>query len=196
MGVSLSWVAVRATTANELYTKLGLAETGARGDYYDFPMAGLTLPSSWHLLTTNQCEHQILSAQVLRELSAGSSAVACSVEEHVMYMSAALWRDGREIWSVQHRGGDYGIMDLVIRGSPPEVLENLRSRYFALQAAAGGANADVDHIADIPLELAKSIVGFKHDEINPGIDDTSFRALRQESTGLPAGPTRPKWKFW
>jgi hypothetical protein len=196
MGVSMSWIGVQAMTADELHAKLGLSETEASGKYFDFSIAGLMLPNNWYLLTAERCDHPIISDQVLIELSAMTSIVSCSIEEHVMYMSSALWRGGREIWRVQHRGGDQGIMDLSVRGSPPEAFEDLRARYFARQAAAGGASADVDHIADIPLELARSTVGFKHDEITPGIDNTSFRALRVAPSGLLTEATRPWWKFW
>jgi len=183
-------------TAAELYAKLGLAETGERGDYLQFAMSGQELPNRWYLFVAKRCDHAILSDRVLSELSAECSIVACSIEEHVMDMSASFWRDGREIWNVHHRGGDYGVMDLVVRGSLPEAFDDLRARTFARQAAAGGDDLGVDYIAGITLDLARSIVGFQHDEINPGIDNAGFRALRQEATGLLAGARRGWWKFW
>ena len=202
MGVSLSWIGVHPTTTNDLYTKLGLSETGRAGDYYDFPIAGQTFPSGWCVLIGKQCDHPILSNEVLSVLSAERSVIACSIEEHVMHMSAALWHDGRETWSMQHRGGDYGIMDLVVKGAPPDSFGDLRAHYFTLQEEAGGDSADVDHIADIPLRLAQSFVGFKHDEFNRTIDD-GFRELRQEPAGLLAQAgkaagkaTRTRRKFW
>jgi hypothetical protein len=195
MGVSFCWVGVEAKTADEVYAKLGVSETGASGDCYDFPISGLMLPGSWFLLTAKGCDHAILSSRVLSKISAGGSAIACSIEEHVMYQSAAMWRDGREIWSVKHRGGDYGVLDLVVSGAPTEPFEELRTYYFSEQMAAGGASADVDHIAEIPLELARSITGFKHDAINPDIDDR-FRELRGQPGGLLAEAARPRWKFW
>jgi hypothetical protein len=196
MGVSLSWIGVYAMAASELYTKLGLAETGQNGDYYDFPIAGVMLSTNWFLLTAKGCDHSIVSRRVLSAVSAGSSAIGCSIEEHVMYQSATMWRDGQEVWRVQHRGGDYGIMDLVVSGSLPESFQDLRASFYAAQAAAGGAHASVDHIACIPLELARSIVGFKHDEVNPGIELNSFRELREEPIGLLFEDIRSRSKFW
>jgi hypothetical protein len=196
MGISLAWVGVKAAIAEDVRAMLGLIETGAIGRYFDFPISGLSLQNSWYLLAAKPCDHAIRSEPILSSLSAKTSVVACSIEEHVMFMSAALWRNGREIWSVQHRGGDYGDTDLVIKGSPPDSFEELRSRCFAAQESARGDEVGVDYVADIPLELARSIVGFKHDEANPEIDDARFRALRQEPTGLLAKATRPRWKFW
>ncbi|HEY6271879.1 MAG TPA: hypothetical protein VIX19_07790, partial [Terriglobales bacterium] len=100
-----------------------------------------------------------------------------------------------EIWSVQHRGGDYGVNDLVVKGVPPGNFEDLRARCFAAQESARSDSIGVDYVADIPMLLAKSIIGFKYDEIKPEIE-ARFRALRQEPTGLLAKATRPRWKFW
>jgi hypothetical protein len=192
MGQSLSWIGVQTMTAAELYTKLGLAETGERGDYLQFAMSGQELPNHWYLLVAKRCDHLILSDG----LSAECSIVACSIEEHVAYMSTSFWRNRREIWNVHHRGGDHGVMDLVVRGSLPAAFDDLRARAFARQAAAGGQDAGVDYVAGIPQDLARSIVGFQYDEINPGIDNAGFRALRQEATGPLADARRGWWKFW
>jgi hypothetical protein len=45
------------------------------------------------------------------------------------------------------------------------------------QGAAGGDEADVDHIFDIPLKVAQSIVGFKHDEDCPHMSEERFVVL-------------------
>jgi hypothetical protein len=71
-----------------------------------------------------------------------------------MFMSAALWRDGREIWSVQHRGGDYGVDDLVVKGSLPHHFGDVRAQCFAAQVPADAVDDNVDHVADIPLARA------------------------------------------
>src|SRR5262245_1465503 len=121
----------------------------------------------------------------------------CSIEEHVMHTAAGFWQRGQKVWRVLHRGGTHGVMGLVVDGSPPPAFETLRSRKFALQAA----DTDVDHIFDILFELARSIVGFRNDELSSGIDYTDFRALQLESNGLlgqvtpqverPSGPSDP-----
>lgn len=176
MGVSLSWIAVEAKTADAVQTALGVVETGEAGwDYYDFPMAGRLLENGWYLVTAEGDEDPILSDEVLSKLSLGTSVAACSIEEHCMYQSAMFWRDGRKIWSVQHRGGNYRVMDLVVDGALPDNFAELRQRRFDEQAAAGGEDAGVDYIADIPLDLAESIVDFRHEY--GGTDE--FQALRR-----------------
>ena len=56
------------------------------------------------------------------------------------------------------------------------------------------ADVDVDYIAEIPLQPARSITGFKHDAITPGIDGC-FRELRMEVKGFLAGTPKPGWNF-
>src|SRR5262249_27451722 len=144
VGFSLSWIAIEGTSSDLLLNQLGLSETGEQGFMLEFPLAGLMLPSGWYLIMAKGCDHRMLSDQVLGSLSTGASVVACSVEEHVMFASATLWREGRKVWSVRHRGGDHGIMDLTVDGVPPDDFDRIRSELFNNQAAEGGESADVD----------------------------------------------------
>jgi len=196
MGVSLSWIAIEGKSSEALHSQLGLSETGEQGGVLDFPMVGLTLPSGWYLLVAKGCDHKMLSDRVLGNLSSEASVIGCAVEEHVMFSSAMLWREGGRIWSIRHRGGDYGIMDLVADGQPPSSFDQLRAEFFSKQQSEGGESADVDLIFDIPLELAKSFVGFKHDEKTPDVEDDGFRALKVELGGFLAEATKPWWKIW
>jgi hypothetical protein len=185
MGYSLAWTAVEQTSAAVL-AQLGLAESDVRGDFYGFPLAGMTLPNGWYIVTAKACDHWIGSSRTLSKLSNACRVISCVVEEHVTYSSAAFWRDGRQKWAVRHRGGDFGIMDLVTEGSLPEDFAEIRARGFSRQAAAGGAEAEVDYVFEVPLELAESTVKFKHDcTVGSGIDMEGFCELR------PIPPTAP-----
>jgi hypothetical protein len=119
MGYSLAWVGLENALAAELYAERAVVESGARGHFYAFPIAGLALPNKWYVLTAKGCDHSIGSSRVLSSLSAKRTIVACVAEEHMMYSSCALWREGQQVWAVRHRGGDFGIMDLVTEGSLP-----------------------------------------------------------------------------
>jgi len=196
MGVSLAWVGVQATSAHDIHAILGLTEAGPSGHFLDFALSGFALASGWHLIVAKPCDHAIRSDRVLAALSSQTSVVACSVEEHVMFMSAESWRGSEQVWDVKHRGGDFGDSDLVVIGAPPDPFEDLRFRCLSAQESAIRSGLSVDHVADIPLELARSIVGFRHDVTNPGIDERTFQALRADPAGLLAQAARPWWKFW
>ena len=61
--------------------------------------------------------------------------------------------------------GENGPQGLEVEGTPPEVFPAIRKEMEEMQRAEGGDQAGVDYIFEIPLGVAKSLVGFKHDEI-------------------------------
>jgi hypothetical protein len=81
-----------------------------------------------------------------------------------MASSAELWSKGKRQWRVSHEG-ENGPKGLQVDGNLPEVYPSTRKEMEASQLAKGGDNAEVDYIFEIPLGVAKSLVGFKHDEI-------------------------------
>lgn len=196
MGVSLSWIAIEGKSGEEVQRQLGLADTGERGDCLDFPITGLGLANGWYLVMADECDHKMLSDRVAVSLSSGASVIGCSVEERVLASSAMLWRQGKRIWSVQHRGGVHGIMDLVIDGRLPDGFYQLRDVYCARQVSAGGAKAGADLIFEIPLALAKSFVGVHHDEPLSGVEAGACHVLTIKPNGLLAEATKPWWRVW
>jgi len=196
MGYSLAWLAVQGKTTEIIHQQLGLSGTGDFCDYGDAPVAGRQLPSGWYLVVAKGCDHKLISDVIVQQISSNCSVIACSVEEHVMFSSAAQWTDGQKAWVIQHRGGDYGPTDLSFEGDLPPIFSELREHYGSKQNADGGEKADVDWIFEIPLELAKSFVGFKHDEESPGIEDGSFEILDLSRDRLVAHASKPWWRFW
>ena len=49
---------------------------------------------------------------------------------------------------------------------------------------------------EIPNILAKSLTGFKHDEVIEGIKDGSFLILSSTKFTNAQGRKMPWWKFW
>jgi hypothetical protein len=76
-----------------------------------------------------------------------------------------------------------------VTGAAPEPLTEIRQRLEAEQQEEGGEDADVDLISDVPLELAKSLCGFKHDDEWPeGLRLTVLersRPARSDGDGKP-----------
>ncbi|HEY1122925.1 MAG TPA: hypothetical protein VGE67_15040 [Haloferula sp.] len=111
-------------------------------------------------------------------------AITCFVEEHVMASGAAAWKNGKEIWSVDHES-EKGIFHLDIKGTPPEALAGIARSSRAEQEAEGGESSDVDLTFDVPVALVESLVGFRHDgNVDYGDRDpwstceTSHRSVR------------------
>ena len=80
-----------------------------------------------------------------------------------MFSSCTYWNKGRKVWSVRH-DGDRGALNIVNSGKLPKNYSSLKNELLEKQKAEGGESAEVDYIFELPLEMAKQVVGFKHDE--------------------------------
>lgn len=184
MGISNSWFAVRGVPIDEALAELGLERNREIGD--DWPgreLAITPLPDDWIMVLHPRIDGAFGNEFVA--LSKKGPAVACSIEEHVMCQEARGYRDGAEVWRVVHdpnRGES--LFHLEVSGAPPPQLDEIRARLETEQKAEGGEDANVDFISDVPLELAKSVCGFKHDDEWP--EGFYFTTLRR--SGAAPGP--------
>jgi hypothetical protein len=175
MGYSVSWLAVRGKPSIVVLSELGLRGTGEYDEVPDSPdLWGANLPDGWYLVFANRCDY--VERLPLDRLSAAAQAVTCSVEEHVMVSWASGWSDGRRVWSVTH-DSEKGIEHIEAEGDLPPVFTSLWDQLAAQQAGAGGEEGDVDYLFDVPVELAKAVTGFRHDEGIPDSDDAPFEKL-------------------
>jgi hypothetical protein len=198
MGWSLSWLAIESAAADAARARLGLEPTRDAAEPGDAPLVGCALPGGWYLVVARGCDHELVSDAMLGAASADGDVVACSVDEHVMFSSATCWTRGRERWRVSHDAGK-GLRNLVATGEPPPELAAIRDEHAAKQDAERiGDPMEVDWWFEIPLVLARGIVGFKHDEGLPAGTEGAFVALRL-AEGSALAPVRPRgswWRFW
>jgi len=183
MGYSMAWAAVRGGTPQAVHGALALRGTGTREEIPESDITGAELPGGWYMVASNRDKLRFTEDAVLGLLSRVGEVVVCLVEEHVMCSSAARWRDGQRVWSVFHdAGGRKGIECLEVKGQPPASFAAIRDRLFAEQSAAGGKKAGVDYVFDIPVELAHSLTGYRHDQDIPGRPKDAFEVLVSTST--------------
>jgi len=154
MGASLSWFAVRAKAPEAVLQDFGLKNVG--NEYRETPFCGGKLPSGWFLVIHGR--HEFTNDEV-RRLSRGCEVIACFVEEHVMVSRTAGWRDGEQVWSVTHDAQE-GDGHLDIQGEPPAGFAAIRDRLTRQQEKDNGA----DFIFSIPVDLAKEITGYSHED--------------------------------
>ena len=154
MGASLSWFAVRGKEPEAVLQDFGLKNVGK--EYHKTPFCGGALPTGWFLLIHGR--HEFTNDEV-QQLSRGGEVIACFVEEHVMVSRAAGWRDGEQIWCVTHDAQE-GDGHLDVDGEPPAGFAAIRDRLTKQQEEDGGA----DFIFNIPVDLAKEITGYSHED--------------------------------
>jgi hypothetical protein len=177
MGISLSWVAVKALPAEEALLRLSLTRTAKDCTYPFKGVASHALPNGWLLIAAGRCDHRIASAASMAALSTGCRAVACAIEEHVNFASTELWHDGARVWHVQHQG-DEDSENISHQGEVPQRFHDL----LATVEPQDSENLEGHFHMDIPLILAKEIAGFRHDESNAEFDRTPFEELSELRT--------------
>jgi hypothetical protein len=189
VGYAISWLAVRGKDSAAVTASLGLKASGEKTEYAEAMYTGRPLPSGWFLLVINQAEHKFLNQDSLARLSQGSEVIASTIEEHVMVCASEAWKDGVKVWRIEHDAQE-SIDHINASGALPDVYASIKSSLSKQQEEAGGKTADTDYFFDIPLQTAKSIVGFKHDE-DSGLEDGSFEVFKGS-----AGSSKPWWKLW
>jgi len=182
MGFALSWLAVKGKPAAAVLAELELRPTGVATIEGESPVAGAASGDGWYVVVADGSEHHLISAPVVERLSRGCEVLTCTVEEHVMFSQATGWRDGRRLWGVTHRG-ENGPAGLDETGELPREYPAIRDAMLAEQAAEGRAEAEVDHLFDIPVVLVQSFTGYRHDEASPVFEARGFEVLEPESVG-------------
>lgn len=172
MGFNASWLAVRGRPAESVREMMRLKPTGEFEEVPESPVTGIALSTGWYLIFAN--DFGFIDRAPLSRLSEGAEVVTCAVEEHVMASSASGWKDGAAIWSILHDSQE-GMRHLRVSGEPPDSFEALRTRLFAEQAAAGGDDSDTDYVWDVPVEVALTLTGFRHDQ---WIDGAKYERLK------------------
>jgi hypothetical protein len=108
--------------------------------------------------------------------------LSCFLEEHVMYSSVSAWENGAEKWSVIH-DCNLGLAHLERTGSLPPEIDRITAEQIAMQESAGGDNAGVDYVFDVPIAAMGYYTGFRHDCANPEIE-YSFERLERIRVGF------------
>ena len=181
MGYSQSSLAVFRKPADAVLASLALRPTGERAAFPESPFVSATLPSGWFLVVADGAEHDIISEERLGQLSTACQVVTCTVEEHVMVSEATGWRDGQRLWRVTH-DAQTSIEDLQTEGELPSAFAAIRDRLAEEQRTAGGKDSDTDYFFDIPVELAMSLTGYRHDATIQGLVFDVLESVRPPTT--------------
>jgi hypothetical protein len=175
MGYSITWCAVREEAADQLLSHFGLMASGKTEEDPESSFSTARLGTGWRLIWSNEYACPLLTKKIA-DYSGGQDVLLCQIEEHVMASSAELWSGRSRRWWVSHEG-ENGPKGLDTEGELPECFASIRNEMENAQRAEGGEDADVDFIFEIPLKIAQSLVGFKHDENYGSVVNGSFMVL-------------------
>lgn len=187
MGWRLSWVAVSGLGKDEVLARLGLEDSGDPADCFQRRIETCAeLPNGWFLLTRGDG----FKDAELASLSRGSRLVTGDGDETTMFSGASGWADGLRQWAVDHNP-ERGLSDLNIEGEAPPELAAILAQARADQAEAGGDEADVDFVFDVPQALSGALCGWRPDQDNEAWGEIEFTRLRR--VGEPDPPAKRSW---
>lgn len=129
---------------------------------YDPGLFAVALPNEWVVvfgdgsdeLGTMQPEHG-------RAQSVGTEAVFFTCNDSSMCAAIRGYRDGEELWSLQHDGSQ-GPPSVALAGNPPSIVKETLARLQDEQRQSG--EDDVDHVYDASPQIGLALTGFRHDE--------------------------------
>ena len=98
---------------------------------------------------------------------------------------ACAAKDGVELWRVSHVNSDEEGEALEVTGDPPPAFVGIRDRLLQKQAEADGDS--VDYLHDIPIEVAKSVCGYRADDWEPPF--AALRRIGETAESKPAAAT-------
>ena len=192
MGFAISWLAVSGKAPEQVLKELRLNRTGENEEIPESPISAAQLPNNWFLVFINEFDSPIVSANSLASLSTNCKVVSCQIEEHVMFSSATLYSNGTESWRVAHDAQE-GMFNLSSSGQLPSEFAGIYTSLKNKQEEAGGAEANVNYIHDVPVTLAQVVTSFRHDEDIPGLEPVPFEVLGQDITKT---SSKPWWRLW
>ena len=191
MGFRLSWVAIHGKSRDEIHRVLAITATGTYEEFPESPCTGALLSDGWYLVVKN-CEFFkdcgfFDNDEQLSKLSDKCVVIMSFVHEGIMVSYAAEWRNGKRIWSTLHNS-QKALDHFEARGELPSTYNSIRQQLETKQAEHGRG---VDYIFDIPVEIAKSITGYRHDAIVTTVDERGFEVLRIDEP-----PPNLSWFHW
>jgi hypothetical protein len=173
MGCSQSWLAVKGKSPQAVLEELRLRLDPA-GQHKGLAPHGGQLSTGWYVVLSGVFGLQTLSDEVVQRLSVGCEVVRGSIEDNEMVSVAEGWKNGQRLWSVTHDPSQ-GDEHLGVEGELPSIFASIRDRLLAEQRSE---TDPVDHVFDIPVQLAKSLTGYHPDETIPG---ARFERLAERS---------------
>ena len=163
MGVSVSWIGVQGMDRECILDALGLMAAPSRAKR---PKSShWSLPNGWTFLLTSDFGYP--TPKRMAALSAEGTAIALSADERVMVSVVRGYERGKAVFAIEHNGGEHGSRHMSVAGTAPAEWAAIRARLTKQQDKEDKEDegeAAVDFLFDAPLELAKVLCGYRHDE--------------------------------
>jgi hypothetical protein len=157
MSLNANWIAVATDDCAAVLSDLGLVETGELNFSGDLLDGVATLPG-WTIVFGRDLD--IATDETMRRLSAHWTTLGCQMSDVSMFSVAFGYEAGEQVWRVGHDPEETD-RPLEAHGRLPAQFDAIRDA--ALRRQSEDADADVDDIFDVPLDLVGALCGCRPD---------------------------------
>jgi hypothetical protein len=165
MGFRCTWIASRGTSGDHALSQLRLArESQSNEPVYDPGLYGLALPTGWYLAIGDGWDYmEQLNEEQAAALSRDRETLFFYTDDTPMATRLASYRNGSLVWAITYDGSN-GVGEPEMEGELPPIASDVLSRVRHEQEEEGGRSAGVDCIYELTAEVARMLVGFRHDQ--------------------------------
>lgn len=189
MGFACSWIAVRTDDKAALLGQLGMVETGelVTPGCDQSAMSVHQTKDGWTIVFAE--DFGWADTKQILTLSRFGMAVGVQYEDKVAMEATIHAADGgKSLWRVSHNAEEEE-EPLEISGAPPKAFGAIRRKFERKQAE----DDDVAWLPEIPLELARTISGYRVDEdaiefvaLDPVVAPKAKKRARPDKSQYPA----------
>lgn len=172
MGFHLSWIATKGIEKNDVLRHFELEASGEFEEVPESEWTFLNVQNGWNIFIWNETELLDSAAAALTDARTDAEAIIALVAEGAMVCVCSGWKAGKKIWSISHDSSK-ALTNLDFEGDLPDSFESLREKCEEAQTGT----TEVDYFFDVPLDVARSICGYKHDQWDESLGESPFETL-------------------
>jgi hypothetical protein len=154
MDKSFSWLAVTTDEPRQVLNALNLVDTGERAGPNKDGMLCARLANGTLLIRLDEFLHPIIDPESIASIPDASFVMVYSEFAEVETALACLYRQGVQLWHIDHCSGE-SVDHLAVMGAVPRTLKPM---YQA--ARQRGQQYGYDAVFSVPAALAESVCGF------------------------------------
>ena len=156
MGFNIGWIGVRATEQSEILRALDMKDTYVHDEANEAPVSWAHLPTGWTILFFNTPD--VRFEQAYTALAQTSDVIACVALETTMDCHVVRACRGKALWSLLYQAEQQHLR-VQVGGTPPSSFQGIQQSLCEAQAVSDASGDDVDHLFEIPLQVAEQETG-------------------------------------
>ena len=175
MGFNIGWIGVRATEQSEILRTLDMKDTYVHDEANEVPISWAHIPTDWTIVFFNTPDERFERAYEV--LAQTSDVVACVALETTMDCHVLRACRGKVLWSLLYQA-EQKHLGVQVGGTPPSSFQEIQQSLGEAQAVSDASGDDVDHLFEIPLQVAEQETGYAYDRSRFDWGEPRFTELR------------------